>query len=249
LRSPSGSFTLELHLQLITPEHPEIEMLRRCLLATIGLLASASALTAQTPPGQPSVAAATETPEQQEPRMGDRWTYEVRDEITGELKSTITQTITDVSPTEIGIRLSFLGKPGLSFQTFDHSWNFTNNGTWKFTPNDGTGIKAPLEVGKSWSAKSADFNSTSGVSLKRSIASKVTGKETVTTRAGTFETYKIETSLEMLNANDPTKKFQTQQQTWYAPAINHWVKREWVNKSDGRTSDNGSVELIEYGRR
>src|SRR6516165_8941445 len=138
-------------------------MLRRCLLATIGLLASASVLTAQTPPSQQP--AATEQASSQEsmgePLMGDRWTYEVRDEITGELKSTITQTITDVSPTEIGIRLSFLGKPGLSFQTFDHSWNFTNNGTWKFTPNDGTGIKAPLEVGKSWSAKSADFNSTS----------------------------------------------------------------------------------------
>lgn len=222
-------------------------MLCRCLLATIGLLMSATVLAAQTPPSQPP--ATTETPEQQEPQTGDRWTFEVRDEITGELKSTVTQTITDVSPTEIGIRLTFLGKPGVGFQTFDHSWNVVDNGTWKFTPNDGSGIKAPLQVGKSWSANSSDFNSSSGASLKRSVKSKVISQESITTRAGTFETYKIETSLEMRNANDPTKKFQTEQQTWYAPALNHWVKRAWVNKSAGKVNDKGSVELIEYGRR
>ncbi|OAF17339.1 TapB family protein [Bradyrhizobium neotropicale] len=224
-------------------------MLRRCLLATIGLLACASVVAAQTPASQPPADASTETPEQQEPRTGDRWTYEVRDEITGELKSTVTQTITDVSPAEIGIRLTFLGKPGIGFQTFDHSWNSINTGTWKFTPNDGTGIKTPLEVGKSWSVRSTDFNSGSGASLKRSVTSKVTAKESITTRAGTFETYKIETSIDMQNANDPTKKFQSSQQTWYAPTVDHWVKRTWVSKSEGRVSDKGSVELIEYGRR
>ncbi|MET4605443.1 hypothetical protein ABIB90_004938 [Bradyrhizobium sp. JR4.1] len=249
MRLLSGSFTFGLHPPSTIPEHPEIQMLQRCLLATIGLLASVSVLAAQTAPSQPPAEASTEAPEQQEPRTGDRWTFEFRDEITGELKSTVTQTITDVSPAEIGIRLTFLGKPGLGFQTFDHSWNVVDNGTWKFTPNDGSGIKAPLQVGKSWTASSSDFNSSNGASLKRSVKSKITGQESITTRAGTFETYKIETSLEMRNANDPTKKFQTEQQTWYAPAIDHWVKRTWVNKSAGKVSDKGSLELIEYGRR
>ncbi|UCF52980.1 MAG: hypothetical protein JSV48_28280 [Bradyrhizobium sp.] len=224
-------------------------MLHRCLLATIGVFAFVTVLAAQPAPSQPPAGASAEAPEQQEPKTGDRWTFEFRDEITGELKSTVTQTITDVSATEIGIRLTFLGKPGTGFQTFDRSWNVIDNGTWKFTPNDGSGIKAPLEIGKSWTANSSDFNSTNGASLKRSVKSKVTGQESITTRAGTFETYKIESSLEMRNANDPTKKFQTEQQTWYAPAINHWVKRTWVNKSAGKVNDKGSVELIEYGRR
>ena len=30
-------------------------------------------------------------------QTGDHWTYEFRDEITGEVKSTITNTVTDVS--------------------------------------------------------------------------------------------------------------------------------------------------------
>jgi hypothetical protein len=226
-------------------------MLRRCLLATIGLLVSASGLNAQTPSSPPPAAAEQPaTPEAiEEPQVGDHWTYEVRDEITGDLKSTITHTITDVSATEIGIRLEILGKPGYGYHTYDRSWDMINNGTWRSTPNDGLGVRAPLAVGKSWPLKSTAFNSSNGVSLKVSGTSKVTGKETITTRAGTFEVYKIESSLESRNANDTTKKYLDEQQTWYAPAINHWVKRVSISKSEGRVRNRSATELVEYGRR
>ncbi|MET4065306.1 hypothetical protein ABID58_000080 [Bradyrhizobium sp. S3.2.6] len=225
-------------------------MLRRCLLATIGLLASASILNAQTPPSPPP--AATEQPvreSMEEPQVGDHWTYEVRDEITGDLKSTVTHTVTDVSATEIGIRLEILGKPGFGYQTYDRSWDIINNGAWRFTPNDGSGVRMPLAVGKSWSFKSSDSNSTAGVSLKRTGTSKVTAKENITTRAGTFEAYKIETSIEMRNTNDPTKKSQAELQVWYVPEINHWVKRTYVSRSYGRVRERSALEMIEYGRR
>jgi hypothetical protein len=45
----------------------------------------------------------------EEPEMGDRWTYEIRDQIAGELRSTVTSIVTDVSAKEIGMRLTFLG--------------------------------------------------------------------------------------------------------------------------------------------
>jgi hypothetical protein len=226
-------------------------MLRRHVLAAIGLLVSADVLNAQTPPNP--TPAATEQPAVQEtmeePQVGDHWTYEIRDEITGDLKSTITHTVTDVSATEIGIRLESLGKPGYGYQTYDRSWDMINNGIWRSTPNDGMGVRAPLAVGKSWPIKSTAFNSSNGVSLKVSGTSKVTGKETVTTRAGTFEVYKIESSLESRNVNDTTKKYLDEQQTWYAPAVNHWVKRVSVSKSEGRVRNRSAVELVEYGRR
>ena len=78
-------------------------MLQRCLLATIGLLASMGFAIAQTPPSPPPAAAEQAAPHDamEEPQVGDHWTYEIRDEITGDLKSTSTQTITDVSATEI----------------------------------------------------------------------------------------------------------------------------------------------------
>jgi hypothetical protein len=182
-------------------------------------------------------------------QTGDRWTYEYRDEISGEVKSTITNTVTDVSSSEISTKSAQLGNSNAGYQTFDRSWNLTNNGVWRYTPNDGTGIRLPLAVGKTWSFKSTDVNSTAGFSSKRSGTSKVVAQESVTTRAGTFDTFKIETSFQLQNANDPTKKVEIVQQTWYAPAIDHWVKRSFVSRSEGRVREKTTLELVEYGRR
>jgi hypothetical protein len=150
-------------------------MLRCAFLATIGLLATTSFLPAQTPPADAPPAAsspAVETPASPEPmedaRLGDHWTYELRDDITGEIKSTITNTVTDVSDSEISTRSALLGNPNSGYQTYDRSWNLISNGIWRYTPNDGTGIRTPLAVGKTWSFKSTDLNSMAGVSWKAS---------------------------------------------------------------------------------
>lgn len=228
----------------------------RTTLAAISLLATVNLVSAQTAPNESSPPAsppAAESPSTVEPmedaRLGDHWTYELRDDITGEVKSTITNTVTDVSDKEVSTRSALLGNSNFGFQTYDRSWNLINNGTWRYTPNDGTGIRAPLTVGKTWSFKSTDLNSTAGVSWKRSGTTKVVAQESVTTRAGTFDTFKLEISSQIQNANDPTKKFQAVQQTWYAPAINHWVKRSFVQRSDGRVRERNTIELVEYGRR
>lgn len=231
-------------------------MLRYAFLATLGLLATTGFLSAQTAPPEASPPASTpavESPNSPEPmedpQTGDHWTYELRDDITGDVKSTITNTVTDVSGSEISTRIAQLGNSNSGYQTFDRSWNLINNGIWRYTPNDGTGIRPPLAVGKTWSFKSTDLNSTAGISWKRSGAAKVVAQESVTTRAGTFDTFKIETSFQIQNANDPTKKLQAVQQSWYAPAIDHWVKRNFVSRSDGRVRDKNTIELVEYGRR
>jgi hypothetical protein len=230
-------------------------MLRCALLATLGLLATAGSLSAQTTPAQSPPAAsspAVETPSNvepmEDPQTGDHWTYELRDDVTGDIKSTITNTVTDVSASEISIRVGQLGNSTTGYQTFDRSWNVISGGIWRYTPNDGTGIRAPLAVGKTWSFKSTDLYSTGGVSWKRSGTTKVVAQESVTTRAGTFDTFKIETSLQVQNANDPTKKVQLVQQVWYAPAIDHWVKRSVVSRSEGRVRDKSTIDLVEYGR-
>jgi hypothetical protein len=231
-------------------------MLRCAFLATIGLLASAAPLAAQTAPTESPPEAsspAIESPNNPEPmedaQPGDHWTYEFRDDITGDVKSTITNTVTDISASEVSTRIALLGNSNSGYQTFDRSWNLINNGVWRYTPNDGTGIRPPLAVGKTWSFKSTDLNSTAGISWKRSGSAKVVAQESVTTRAGTFDTFKIETSFQVQNANDPTKKVQAVQQSWYAPAIDHWVKRSFVSGSDGRVRDKNTIELVEYGRR
>ena len=226
-------------------------MFRRCFLAAVGLLLSASALTAQTPNAAPAVTA-TEPSAQEtmvDPQVGDHWTYEYRDDITGDVKSVLTNTVTDVTDSQVGVRIARIGNANSGYQTFDHSWNLVVSGDWHYMPNDGTGIRAPLAVGKIWSFKATDLNSTAGFSGKRSGTSKVVAQESVTTPAGTFDTFKIETSFQIQNANDPTKKVQAIAQTWYAPAINHWVKRSFLSRSDSRVREKNTVELVEYGRR
>jgi len=231
-------------------------MLRDALLAALCLFATTGLLCAQTVPAESPAAATPSAAEpangvdaMEDPRVGDHWTYELRDDITGDVKSTITNTVTDVSGSEISIRIAQLGNSIPGYQTFDRSWNLTNNGIWRYTPHDGTGIRAPLAVGKTWSLKSTDLNSTAGISWKRSGTAKVVAQESVTTRAGTFDTFKIETSFQIQNANDPTKKVQAVQLLWYAPAIDHWVKRSYVSRSEGRIRDKSTIELVEYGRR
>jgi DUF3108-like len=226
-------------------------MLRCAFLAALGLIATASALPAQPAPAEspPAVDATNGLEAMEGVQTGDRWTYELRDDITGEVKSTITNTVTDVTASEIGVRIALLGKPNSGYQTFDHAWDMVNNGIWRYTPNDGTGIRTPLAAGKTWSFRSTDLNSTAGVSWKRSGKSKVVAEESITTRAGTFDTFKIETTVQIRNANDPTRKAQLVQQTWYAPLIDHWVKRSSVFRSDGRIREKSTIELVEYGRR
>jgi hypothetical protein len=221
-----------------------------CLLLSLHAVALAQTAPPKDMSAGPSATEPTDSSESiEQPMTGDHWTYEVRDEITGELTSTATNTITDVTPAEIAVRLQFLGKPGISYLIYDHSWNVKDNQIWKYSPNDGTGIKLPLKVGNNWSIQGSALFNTRGVSYKRSGSSKVVGQESITTGAGTFDTFKIETSSIDRNTSDPTKKFELAMTTWYAPSIDHWVKRVSKVSSNGHVDRHDSVELVEYGRR
>jgi hypothetical protein len=117
------------------------------------------------------------------------------------------------------------------------------------SPGDGTGVKMPLKVGNRWTFQSSDSYSGRGVSFKRSGSSKVVAEESVTTGAGSFDTFKIESTVTVRNANDPTKKSALLLTTWYAPAVDHWVKRTSKITINGHLDQDTSAELVEYGRR
>ena len=79
-------------------------------------------------------------------QVGDRWTYESKDEISGEPKDAYTQLVTEISPKEIVVNVSTRGKSGSSIIIYDHDWNRIATSTLKFQPNDGQGIRLPLAV-------------------------------------------------------------------------------------------------------
>jgi hypothetical protein len=70
-------------------------MSRYAFLAAIGLLATTAPLSAQTAKDAPPASAAVESPNSadamEEAQLGDHWTYELKDEIAGEVKGHLHQ--------------------------------------------------------------------------------------------------------------------------------------------------------------
>lgn len=182
-------------------------------------------------------------------RIGDYWTYDTKDEITGNKTRTFTGTISEITPAEIVTHLTFRGNNRTSVVTFDHQWNRTVNGEFRFKPNDGHGVQFPLAVGKEWRSEYVASNVKTGVNLKGSYLSKIVGQETLTLPAGSFETFKIERQVRDYNAADPSRSTETQFTLWYAPQINHWVRRTIVTRVEKRLRSNATDELIEFGRK
>src|SRR5437763_149118 len=120
----------------------------RTALLFVGLLLTPALLHAETPSSPPPTAEASSVTPMEDPQLGDHWTFETRDEVTGDIKATVVQTITDVTATEVSLRTNAIGNPNLGFLVYDRNWNVTNNGNWKYTPNDGSGVRLPLAVGK-----------------------------------------------------------------------------------------------------
>lgn len=222
-------------------------MLRQSLMATACLLAASPLAWAAgdapaTPAAKPVVA-------MEEPQPGDFWTYEVRDEISGKVSAVRKNIVTEVTPRDISVRFTVEGKDTQGLNVYDRSWNLRENAPWKYQPHDGSGIHTPLKVGDSWKFENDDVNPGDGNIWKRTGRSKVVGQETITTKAGTFDTFKIETTMFRRSTNDPTRKMEITGLTWYAPAIDHWVKRTLVARGNGHLLTNNVIELVEYGRK
>jgi hypothetical protein len=222
-----------------------------CTFVTVAVVAFDNASFAQQPASQTQTSAAASTIiRMEEPQPGDHWAYEIRDEISGKTVGIRDNVVTEVAPTGISVRFKMQGTSNEGFNLYDRLWNLKKSGQTTYSPHDGTsGIPASLTVGNTWTFQSSMINSNNGNAFKRSGSSKIVGQETITTKAGTFETFKIETSFTVRNANNPTGKSEFTFQTWYSPAIDHWVKRITIVKSDGHLRENNTLELVDYGRK
>ena len=182
-------------------------------------------------------------------RIGDQWTYSRKNEITGAPGDTYTVTVTEITPKEIVTSVVFQGKQGSSINAFDHDWNVVANGPWRYRPHDGPGIRLPLEVGKEWRSEYYEVNTLTNVKNKASHLTKVSGRETVTTPAGTFETFKIERQARVFNIAAPASFAEYRVVLWYAPEVNHWIRRTTITKVERRTRDSVSEELTAVSRK
>jgi len=198
---------------------------------------------------QPSKAAVS----MEERLPGDHWIIEIRDEISGTI-NTATNVVTEVTPKDISLRVDVVRPDHTSSEglvILDRSWNIIRNNRWQYFPYDGNvGVQTPLTVGKTWAFQFTAVNNTArAAAWKWSGASMVVGQETVTTKAGTFDTFKIETRSSSTNIHDPTHTEELVSQTWYAPVIAHWVKSSRIFRTDNHLQSNSTSELVEFARK
>jgi hypothetical protein len=183
------------------------------------------------------------------PRVGDRYTYNMKDEITGEPKIGYIAVVTEVSDKEIVTSVSNPGRNASQVVVLDRDLNRIDDSTWKFKPNNAQGIRPPLAVGKTWRFEFDSRNTQSGAAFRTTGVSKVVAQETVTTPAGTFETFKIERHQSEYNTIAQSRITEVDSVIWYAPKINRWVRRTFVTRFDKRLRSSTSEELAEYHRK
>jgi hypothetical protein len=181
-------------------------------------------------------------------RVGDRWSYDVKDDATGDLRRVVTFVVIEITDKEITTRVTERGKDQPHTVVFNREWGRMDNGIWQTRPS-GYAIKKPLEVNKEWRNEASARNLKTGVSLRVSAAAKVAAQEKITTVAGEFDTFRIEAKVRQVNTRDQTKSSTITETTWYAPAINRWVKRKTETRAEGRIRDSVSEELTEYTRK
>jgi hypothetical protein len=183
-------------------------------------------------------------------RVGDQWTYNRTNQIAGILLDTYTSAVTEITPQEIVTTMAVQGKENAAVVVaFDHDWNAVSSGPWRYKPHDGPGIRLPLEVGKEWRNEYYETNVLTNVKNKVSSLTKVSGRETLTTPAGSFATFKIERQARSFNIAAPSFFAEYQVVLWYAPEINHWVRRTILTKIEKRTRDSTSEELTAFSRK
>ena len=181
-------------------------------------------------------------------RVGDRWSYEIKDALTGDLRPTITVVVGEVNDKEITTRVSIRGRDRPQTMVHDLNWGRIDDGAWKLRP-PGIGIKKPLQIGKEWRSDANGIHLQSGVTFRAEGVAKVVGQERITTPAGTFDTFRVDMTVRMINTKDQTRSQTWTFVVWYAPAVNRWVKRTSEWRSEGRLRDSFSEELTEYSRK
>jgi hypothetical protein len=182
-------------------------------------------------------------------RVGDRWSYEIKDSLTGDLRPATTVVVGEVTDKEITTRVTVRGRDRPpQAMVYDLDWGRIDDGAWKLRP-PGIGIKKPLQIGKEWRSDANGVHLQSGMTFRAEGVAKVVGREQVTTSAGTFDTFRVDMTVRMINTKDQSRSQTWTFVVWYAPAVNRWVKKTSEWRSEGRVRDSFSEELTDYSRR
>ncbi|WP_407159778.1 hypothetical protein [Bradyrhizobium sp. STM 3557] len=189
-------------------------------------------------------------------RPGDRWTYQVIDDITGETKSTVVHTVTELKDKTYSVQSTFtpygqsVGTSAL--QVFDENWNLLEDQVWTQNPaNPSTGIQLPLKLGAQWKVHLTSNRKTPPeVHFNVDATEKVVAYEPVILKFNkTYDAFKLEVDETLTNSATPTSVVTTKTTMWFAPSVNRYVKRILESRVNDRLQSRGIELLTAYARR
>jgi hypothetical protein len=179
-------------------------------------------------------------------KVGSYWNYTLTDEIKN-TKSLLQLTLTEIKDDQRVV------KQNNSVLVYDENWNLIEGGAWKTEPHLGDGLPdGPLEVGAQSTAEATtSVQLSSGWTDPEPIncEQKITAAETVTTKAGKFDTYRVEDTCKFSNPAQPLTVIESKTTLWFSPRVDHYVKAQFEQRSDGRLAVKTNQELIQYKLR
>lgn len=181
-------------------------------------------------------------------QVGDRWSYDVKDAITGDVRESITVVAIEVTDKEINTRITVRGNNRARTFIFSPDWGRIDDSVWQVQPSD-IGIKTPLQIGKKWRSTATAKHLHNGKSARVTSSAEVLAEEKITTPAGTFDTFKVETKVRLVGSRDQTQLWNFKHTYWYTPAINRWVKLTRETRHEGRLRDSITEELTSYTQK
>lgn len=186
--------------------------------------------------------AAAQEAAQPDIKTGDRWTYQLLDKLTGEIKGSITLSVYEVTETEIHQKAQGKMKAPFSRVEFlDRQLNWLDNSVTQWKPDTGT-YRFPLKIGKKWSQQFEAVAISNESKTRHNISAKVVAYEKVKVPAGEFDAFKIEYTIRNISTSDADRADSiTKSVRWYAPSVKQTVKQESESIMGGRTRDK-SVE-------
>lgn len=189
-------------------------------------------------------------------RPGDRWTYQVIDDVTGETKSTTVHTVTEIRDRSYSVQSTFTrygqSAATTSLQVFDENWNLLDDPVWTRKPADpSTGIRLPLKVGAQWKTHLASIRKTPPEAHFNieAITKVVTYEPVILKFNKTYDAFKLEVNEALTNSASPSSVATIKITMWFAPSVNRYVKRIVETRINDRLQSRNIELLTAYARR
>lgn len=206
------------------------------IAASAAVAASAAIVGASLPP---PVAAPLTQAEAPVFRVGEEWKFAYTNDLDPSKNKTYVQRVASVGPE--GVRLSVPSSGGPRFVDLDRNGNFVRSAVESFAPSAET-LRFPLFVGKSWDA---EYTYTSGDWTSHcDRESKVVAAERVSTPAGDFDAFRIESRTGYSGAAVASGAGRSYSVDWYAPAAGRVVKQDFESMPDNKNIARTSSHLI-----